>query len=523
MDPDIRKLEASRISQAHENIQAHAFVPVARGAQGPQRSSGTMNQLQGAQMATIVQSPLPSPSMPTVGPREVKVEVVSDNFDAQFAALRAHQEQVQAGERQLLQQHGEAIRLLQGELRALQETFNNSEDDRVSIANADRVSIEMEVKDLRVHLDAQGKLLQARSVTWENELMHLRDMIGAANSGHSHIESVSAELKYVCDSVALQNDKVATLEAQMGNLEELISEDRGQLTAVMERTRQDGAQLEACTVRVAETARQMAAFGNVSSMIRDAGASPEMQEQLSQQGQFIRELQTELVGISRSVTAVQVASKDTSLLTDSVSEMQGELKRLRTGSEKNHADLTLKQSSLSKDISDVRVQLSAKPESQAETKELRKFVDMKFAQQELSVQALRTQMGSLDEITQTLTLPPVTQGQSQSTLEVDALKKELAEQRKLQASELQHEADDLHRHIASVVSTEREARSAEIKHLQATVELLRDEVVVSADSTRKSGCGASGSLDATSLISEQFECINPKLLDATQYIAPTNK
>jgi len=470
-----------------------------------------------------MQSPLPSPSMPTVGPREVRVEVVSDNFDAQFAALRAHQEQSQAGERQLLQNHGDAIRSLQGELRALQETFNVSEDDRVSMANADRVSIEMEVKDLRVHLDAQGKLLQAWSLTWEREVMQLKDMIGAADSGHSHMESVSAELKYVCDSVALQNDKVATLEAQVGNLEQLISEDRGQLTAVMERTRQDGAQLDDCIVRVAETARQMAALGNVSSMIRDAGASPEMQEQLSQQGQFIRELQTQLVGVSRSLTAAQVASKDTSLVMDAVSEIQREFQSVRTGSENNQADLTLKQSALSKDISDLRVQLSAKPDTQAETKELRKFVDMKFAQQELSVQALRTQMGSLDELTQVLTLPPVTQGQSQSTLEVDAIKKELAEQRKLQASELQHEADDLHRHIASVVGTEREARSAEIRHLQATVELLREEVVVSADSTRKSGRSTTGSLDATSLISEQFECINPKLLDATQYVAPANK
>jgi len=440
------------------------------------------------------------------------------------------------------------------ELRALQELFNVSEADRVSVANvanadrvgiemevkdlrihmdaqgkslqarnvanADRVGIEMEVKDLRVHLDAQGKLLQARSVTWETELMQLKDMISAASTSQSHMESFSAELKYVCDTVTLQNEKVVSLEANIENLEQLIGEDRGQLTAVMERTRQDGTQLEACMVRVAEIARQMAAFGDVS----------EVQEQLSQQGQFIGELQTELVGISRSLSAAQAASKDTSLAMDSISEMQREFKSLRTGSEKNHADLTLKQSALSKDISDVCVQLSANRVTQADTKaveadtkELRKLVDMKFAQQELAFQALRREMGSLEEITQELNLPPVTQGQSQSTFEVDALKKEVAEQRKLQASELQHEADDLHRHIDSVVCTEREARTVEIKRFHTTLELLREEVIALSDSTRQSGRSSTGPLDATSLISEQFECINPKLLDSTQYVGLANK
>lgn len=293
----------------------------------------------------------------------------------------------------------------------------------------------------------------------------------------------NAELKQIKDMINGFEEKLVTFDTRLQVFQQLINEDRVQL----------------------ETSSRQMSVGNAS----------EMQEQLRQQAQLIRELQTEFVSQTKALTALQVASTDWSKTADSMSAIQGDFKILRAGSEKNHAELNLKHSALSKDISDLRVQLAASGPTGEADKELRKLIETKFAQQEQTNQALRRDVTSLDETTTELRLTPSSAGQSQTSFsEVDALKHEVAEQRKLQASELQHEADDLHRHIDSVVQMERQARTEENSRFHTVLDLLRKEVDSLSESARRgSGSGAAS-------IPAQFECINPKLLDVSQRIDP---
>lgn len=534
---ELRKLDTSRVSQV-------VVVPDGRGPYGPQRgirgASPQPVMTRGQTENHYAASPAISPAIPTVSPaispaisqvapREIKVEVVEQSrleetvrnlqvqmqtilqrqtaaeappqsFDDRFssdsshpsswrgifeAQLSQHEQtlsRVQAkvnsleqqathqaeAEERLLMQQAESIRAVQADMKKLQDQQVTSN----TAAQADRVGIDIELKDLRIHLDAQAKNLQQQLGNWNSEIAQLKGLVYEQSTGSI---TADCDLKYLKESIKAQEQRILSLDGDFQKFQ-----DRPQ---------------------------------DKTMTSSDMG---DVEEQLSQQAQFIREMQSELLALRNEqrdtsqalATTTQAASRGTSLTMSSVSEVQAELQSLRSGSEKHQAEMILKQSMLAKDLSDVKTQLAVDSAG-----DFRKNFEVRLAQQDLTIQGLRSQLSSIDEKTQELTQVPSRQPDSQVADEVDALKKELAAHRLLQASELSSEADALHVHVHKEITAEREARSSEVTRFQSMVTGLKGEVSQLADDLRRSISERSKpAMQALPKPIESYECVNPKLM-----------